>query len=574
MSLHIGIDLGTANSKIAYINRRLDPTNEEPEILNIPQYLEGRHYNKRGLPYLPSVVYFDSGTKKALAGVYSAREASLRFPDRTVRSVKREMGRRTLYNVEGKQWMPQSISAILLAKMKQTAEDKLQAKITSATITVPASFSNRQRQATLEAAQMAGFDPKRIALIDEPTAAILHFLIKERSRRLSYIDEKPMNILVFDMGGGTLDVSIVRTDPREGMLKAQILGRSRYTELAGLDFDLRLAAYLLNLVESQSGSLASMPDRHRRELASKLIFRAEDLKKTLAARLNEVFVYVNELQDKQDIVVEMNAADAFIQLGEDYIELPRVSLSLRKHFEPIWSEFLQDEPDGTGASIFEPIRSALGEAFPEEDDPRSQVDIVLFHGGTCQLRFIRMLVEEYFSELDPRPRMFETPDLMGSVAYGAAIYDTLRGKERANQFGGIMMEPQPIFESIFVDWDGLQLLIPQAAVAGQKNELKLEAPRGYPAHIPINLYHGFRADDPFLALEQEYIIELEQPLKAGSPILLGWEVLSNRNIKYWWRQPNHPPQPLIERFGRSKRKDDHSALITKQADQLKAWQIE
>src|SRR5574341_981604 len=173
MSIHIGIDLGTANSKLAYINRRLDPDNEEPEILNIPQYLEGRIYNKRGLPYLPSVVFFDSAAPKALTGVYSARDASLRFPDRTVRSVKREMGRRTLYTVDNKHWMPQSISAILLAKMKRTVEEK--------------------RQATLEAAQMVGFDGKKIALIDEPSAAILHFLVRERGRRASYVADHPMN---------------------------------------------------------------------------------------------------------------------------------------------------------------------------------------------------------------------------------------------------------------------------------------------------------------------------------------------------------------------------------------------
>src|SRR5574341_901744 len=530
MSIHIGIDLGTANSKLAYINRRLDPDNEEPEILNIPQYLEGRIYNKRGLPYLPSVVFFDSAAPKALTGVYSARDASLRFPDRTVRSVKREMGRRTLYTVDNKHWMPQSISAILLAKMKRTVEEKLQAKVGSATITVPASFSNRQRQATLEAAQMVGFDGKKIALIDEPSAAILHFLVRERSRRASYVADRPMNILVFDMGGGTLDVSVIRTEPEDDLLTAQILGRSRYTELAGLDFDLRLAAFLLNIVESRSGSLDRIPAPHRRELVSRLVYRAEDLKKLLAARLNEAFVYVDQLGEKQDIRVEMDAADAFIQLGEDYVALPRLTLSLRQHFERIWAGFLADQPDRDGsASIFEPVRSALQEAFPGVSDPRGEIHIVLFHGGTCQLKFIRTLVENYFAGVEPAPRMFETPDLMGSVAYGAAIYDSLRGRERSHSFGGIKIEPQPIFESIFVDWGGLQILIPQSAVAGQTGEIVVEAPRGYPAHIPINLYHGFRADDPFLALEQEYIVELERPLAAGTPIRLGWQVLPNRS---------------------------------------------
>ncbi len=575
MSIHIGIDLGTANSKLAYINRRLDPDTEEPEILSIPQYLEGRIYNKRGLPYLPSVVFFDNTAPRALTGVYSARDALLRYPDRTVRSVKREMGRRTLYTVDSLHWMPQSISAILLAKMKRTVEEKLQTKVASATITVPASFSNRQRQATLEAADMVGFDRKKVTLIDEPSAAILHFLVRERGRRTSYIEDQPMNILVFDMGGGTLDVSIIQTQPEQGLLKAQILGRSRYTELAGLDFDLRLAAFLLDMVERHAGSFNGLPDKHRRELYSRLVFRAEDLKKILAARLNEAFVYVDQLSEKQDILIEMDPVDTFIQLGEEYIEMPPLALSWRQHFERVWAEFLTDLPERESrSSIFEPIKSALREAFPTADDPRSYVNIVLFHGGTCQLKFIRTLVERYFAEVEPTPRMFETPDLMASVAYGAAIYDTLRGRERSRSFGGIRIEPQPIFESIFVDWNGLQMLIPQSAVSGQSGEIIVEAPRGYPAHIPINLYHGFRADDPFLALEQEYVIELQRPLAAGIPIHLGWEVLPNRNINYWWRLAEGSRQPLAERFGRSKRKEDHSVLLSKQREQINVLEVE
>jgi hypothetical protein len=306
-----------------------------------------------------------------------------------------------------------------------------------------------------------------------------------------------------------------------------------------------------------------------------LVYRAEDLKKLLAARLNEAFVYVDQLSEKQDIRVEMDAADTFIQLGEEYIELPRLTLSLRQHFERIWADFLTDQPDrDSSASIFEPVRSALHEAFPGISDPRSEIDIVLFHGGTCQLKFIRTLVENYFSGVEPAPRMFETPDLMGSVAYGAAIYDTLRGKDRSHSFGGIRVEPQPIFESIFVDWGGLEMLIPQSAVAGQSGEIVVEAPRGYPAHIPINLYHGFRADDPFLALEQEYIIELQRPLAAGTPIRLGWQVLPNRNINYWWRLQEGGRQPLIERVGRSRRKEDYSTLLSKQREQLNSLEVE
>jgi hypothetical protein len=118
------------------------------------------------------------------------------------------------------------------------------------------------------------------------------------------------------------------------------------------------------------------------------------------------------------------------------------------------------------------------------------------------------------------------------------------------------------------------MVIPHTAVAGETGELQLSAPKGYPAHIPINLYHGFREDDPFLALEQEYMIELQVPLEAGAPILLGWEVLPNRNIDYWWRSPEGNPQVLVERFGRSKGKQEHKSLLSQQQALLDQITIE
>jgi hypothetical protein len=150
-------------------------------------------------------------------------------------------------------------------------------------------------------------------------------------------------------------------------------------------------------------------------------------------------------------------------------------------------------------------------------------------------------VQAYF----PNVRVDETPDLMNSVARGAVIYDAMLNGKSAGTFGDIRMRKQPVFEAVFIvrHRDKLQELVPKTAAPGDEGELPLKV-SGRPSRLPISLYHGFRPDDPFVTLDRELAIAFELPPKEGETIYLGWRVVEDRTIKYWWRSENGEPRPL------------------------------
>ena len=204
MSKVIGIDLGTTNSCVAVM--------EGGEAVVIP--------NAEGNRTTPSVVAF-SKTGERMVGQVAKRQA-ITNPDRTISSIKREMGSDYKVNVDGKAYTPQEISAMILQKLKSDAEAYLGQTVSEAVITVPAYFTDAQRQATKDAGKIAGLDVKRI--INEPTAAALAYGVdKEQSQK----------IMVYDLGGGTLDVSILDID--DGVI--EVLATAGNNRLGGDDFD-------------------------------------------------------------------------------------------------------------------------------------------------------------------------------------------------------------------------------------------------------------------------------------------------------------------------------------------------
>ena len=204
MSKVIGIDLGTTNSCVAVM--------EGGEAVVIP--------NAEGNRTTPSVVAF-SKTGERMVGQVAKRQA-ITNPDRTISSIKREMGSDYKVNVDGKAYTPQEISAMILQKLKSDAEAYLGQTVSEAVITVPAYFTDAQRQATKDAGKIAGLDVKRI--INEPTAAALAYGVdKEQSQK----------IMVYDLGGGTFDVSILDSD--DGVI--EVLATAGNNRLGGDDFD-------------------------------------------------------------------------------------------------------------------------------------------------------------------------------------------------------------------------------------------------------------------------------------------------------------------------------------------------
>ena len=220
MSKVIGIDLGTTNSCVAVIE------GGEPVVIA----------NAEGARTTPSVVAFGK-TGERMVGQVAKRQA-ITNPDRTVASIKRQMGSDYKVTIDGKKFTPQEISAMILQKLKTDAEAYLGEKVTEAVITVPAYFTDSQRQATKDAGKIAGLDVKRI--INEPTAAALAYGIDKET------DQK---VMVYDLGGGTFDVSIIEMG--DGV--QEVLATAGNNRLGGDDFDQRIIDWMANGFKAEQG---------------------------------------------------------------------------------------------------------------------------------------------------------------------------------------------------------------------------------------------------------------------------------------------------------------------------------
>ena len=216
----IGIDLGTTNSCVAVME------GGKPVVIT----------NAEGMRTTPSVVAFTK-TGERVVGEPAKRQA-VTNADKTISSIKREMGTDYKVTIDDKKYSPQEISAMILQKLKSDAENYLGEKVTEAVITVPAYFNDAQRQATKDAGKIAGLDVKRI--INEPTAAALSYGLD---------NENEQRIMVYDLGGGTFDVSIIEIG--DGVI--EVLSTAGDNRLGGDDFDNVITQYMLDDFKAKEG---------------------------------------------------------------------------------------------------------------------------------------------------------------------------------------------------------------------------------------------------------------------------------------------------------------------------------
>ena len=285
MSKVIGIDLGTTNSVVAVM--------EGGEPVVIP--------NAEGSRLTPSVVGF-SKTGERLVGQLAKRQA-VSNPSRTIVSIKRHMGSDYTVDIDGKKYTPQEISAMILQKLKADAEGYLGEKVTEAVITVPAYFSDGQRQATKDAGKIAGLDVKRI--INEPTAAALSYGLD---------NEQEQRIMVYDLGGGTFDVSIIEIG--EGVI--EVLATAGDNKLGGDDFDNAITQYMLDEFKKAEGidlSGDKMAMQRLKEAAEKA---KKELSSATTTNINLPFITANQDGPKH---FDMNLTRAkFDELTADLVD--------------------------------------------------------------------------------------------------------------------------------------------------------------------------------------------------------------------------------------------------------------
>ena len=349
MSKIIGIDLGTTNSCVAVM--------EGGEPVVIP--------NPEGNRTTPSVVAFSQNGERLVGQI--AKRQSVTNPEHTVISIKRDMGSDKKVKIEDDEFTPQEISAMILQKLKSDAENYLGSEVKQAVITVPAYFSDSQRQATKDAGKIAGLDVLRI--INEPTAAALAF-------GMDKVD-KDQKIMVYDLGGGTFDVSIL--DIGDGVF--EVLATSGNNRLGGDDFDERIIGYLVDEFKKTSGidlKTDKMAMQRLKEAAEKAKIELSGVGQT---NINLPFI----------------TADS---TGPKHLDITLT----RAKFE----DLIKDLVDAT----IKPVNQALKDAGLQA----SQIDQVLLVGGSTRVPLVQEKVKEITGK---EPNKGINPD--ECVALGAAI---------------------------------------------------------------------------------------------------------------------------------------------------------
>ncbi len=352
----IGIDLGTTNSCVAVI--------EGGEAVVIP--------NPEGNRTTPSVVGF-SNTGERLVGQVAKRQA-VTNPDKTVMSIKRQMGKNYKVNIEGKDYTPQEISAFILQKLKEDAEAYLGEKVTQAVITVPAYFSDSQRQATKDAGKIAGLEVLRI--INEPTAAALAYGLDKSDSQ---------TVLVFDLGGGTFDVSLLELDG--GVFEVKATSGNNF--LGGDDFDQRIVDYLVAEFKKQQGvdlSADKMALQRLREAAEKAKI---ELSGVLTSNINLPFITAT-------------------QDGPKHLDMTLT----RAKFDELTADLVE--------KTLGPTRQAMNDAGITAD----KIDKVLLVGGSTRIPAVQEAIKKL---LNKEPHKGINPD--ECVALGAAIQGGILNKE-------------------------------------------------------------------------------------------------------------------------------------------------
>ena len=356
MAKTIGIDLGTTNSCVAVIE------GGEPVVIA----------NAEGARTTPSVVAFSKDGERMVGQV--AKRQAITNPDRTVASIKREMGTAHKVTIDGKSYTPQEISAMILQKLKSDAEAYLGETVTQAVITVPAYFTDAQRQATKDAGKIAGLDVKRI--INEPTAAALSYGVDK---------EKDQKVMVYDLGGGTFAVSIIEMG--DGV--QEVLATAGNNRLGGDDFDKRIIDWMVASFKTETGIDLSQDKVAMQRLKEAAEKSKIELSGVTTSNINLPFI----------------TAD---QTGPKHLDLTLT----RAKFDELTSDLVE--------ATMGPVRSALQDSGLQI----GQIDKVLMVGGSSRIPAVQDAVKKLIGK---EPFKGINPD--ECVAIGAAIQAGVLGGE-------------------------------------------------------------------------------------------------------------------------------------------------
>lgn len=516
MAYYCGIDLGTTNSTISVIDiaRRTDDPIKKLSTIPIYQYNQEFNAIDKGRTLLPSFLYFQVEKNTVYTGYYAKSVYSQGDrPMQTVTAVKTRIGGESSVTVPSytdsnisETFDMTQCSALLLKTIMQSFKEQYGEDIENVVITVPAAFNSDEREATINAALLAGF--KNPKILDEPTATLLYFInggetsINDLGTDTSY-DGK--NIMVYDLGGGTLDVCIAKIDKNEdGDAEIDIISRSPREDFGGNDFDQLLGAYFLSEWEKARESIENKSMEDQNTIISRIVSKAEDYK----VELNE------KIKDKMDNprMLQRVKSEAVFEVMSGM----KVDTSVNKE---ILDEVFLTLTEREG-KLLHPVIHCLVESNLNPED----ISMIVLTGGMTKYYAVKdSLVELFGNEVS----IIEV-DAENSVSKGAAIHCY---NEAGNQKLIKIQINDRMADDVFIKInDKFEKLIPRECSIGS-GEFDYVIPEDRMLKIPVFLYHGLNENEPadFTPISGKYLY-LNNVKDKGSVIKLKWELDKNKII--------------------------------------------
>lgn len=511
----VGIDLGTTNTVCAVWRRG----EASPSILSIRQPWDG--FTAAGFRAEELLASALTVRDERIFVGFAARQLGRAGSPATFTSIKRHMGRHFVKHVGGVEWTPERVSGCILAVVRKQLEAQHRALPRRVVITVPASFGTEARRATLRAARWAGFDVKTVHLFDEPAAALLAQLQAGPPPR----HERERHIII-DIGGGTLDVSLVDLSYEGGRTVADIVGRSRYNELAGDDFDLVLAGLLLQRYEQDTGQAMEDLRRHPgwTDLCVDLLLRAGEAKEEISRAITR-----NKLRWKQYDTVKQPVILTHTPDGRPWkteINGKEMSLALRRFFT-----IHPDEQSRRDEHTFlKPIQECLTSAARvtgSDVDPK-EIDHVWLAGGSALLPILGDTTYRFF---DRQPRIVSRPlyDIAMGAAWRAGQMERYRSRPlelRERMFDGIYLETADgRFMELVGPWEEIPF----------RSRLHPDRPKTPPRFgqsMDVKLCTGLGPQDPLLTPLARRRVEFDRPVPANTPISVKVAVTQDREVDF------------------------------------------